>query len=809
MKKHWFKLFLVGAFLALPAYAFKPTAEFGHVGIDRDALKTITRDSSDGSQTFRFSEKAILEIRDSTAGVDEIISARGELSVPKAHCDDELLPECSQRIIDIRNDVINFLKASPPDGENARRKVGRALHTLQDFYSHSNWVEIGNSGANLDLGRRAVPKLAEDDQTCETGFSNLGAGTLTDFGLTDLTTGYFSIVFAAPEGKCNHGLLLDPGIHKDSPGRVGHSAARAAAVLGTRDLINQVLDAPGISGNDEAIRAFMGVKGSLGFVVDDTGSMGPVIAGVKNQVNRIVDLVADDPDKEPDKYILVRFGDPDVGPVFVTDQASSLRRRVNSLFADGGDDCPELSMSGMLNAIDASSSGSSLYLFTDATAKDSSLGSNVVAAARAKNITIHAYLFGSCSPIDPAYYTMTSETGGQLLLLNRTVAETEKLFDLINPSLTGDLQPITISKGNITGTREMSVAIDSSVTNAVFSVGMDVKGQIQLFDPAGVEVLTGVTDISSGKTFTVESPLPGLWKLRIAGNSAYSLSVSGNSKIEFNRFAFVELRGRSGHEGLFPIRGEPLASSIHTAMANVFGDLNSVIFELRSEDGELIKEINLVKGGHEDAANDDFVGEFTLPSDRFRVFLHATALDGSEVVRAFPPVFTGQSVRVSPVGDGATRLLAGRVNNQRFEITNLGLRDTFSVSATDNQGFLAGIRPNSLTLEQNESRIVDVSVDVPVGTPNNTVVTITLVAEGFSTANNVVTSFVVQENSIAGDLDFDGDVDRDDINILILAKGQLASSNTDPRDIDGDGRISILDARKAIRLCTNRRCERE
>jgi len=31
----------------------------------------------------------------------------------------------------------------------------------------------------------------------------------------------------------------------------------------------------------------------------------------------------------------------------------------------------------------------------------------------------------------------------------------------------------------------------------------------------------------------------------------------------------------------------------------------------------------------------------------------------------------------------------------------------------------------------------------------------------------------------------------------------------EPRDIDGDGRILILDARRAIRLCTNRRCARE
>lgn len=811
MKKFRFILILVLVAWTLTsslALAFKPTAEFGHVGIVKDALKKVSRASSDGSQTFKFSEKAILEVRDSTAGVDEIFSSRGEISVPKAHCDDELLPECSQRIIDIKNKVISFLKASPPDGEKARQEVGRALHTLQDFYSHSNWVEIGNTGANLDLGISTVSKLSSTDQTCETGFSNFGAGTLTNFGLTNITTGYFSLVFAAPNGKCNHGLLLDPGIHKDAPGRTGHAAARNSAVLGTKDLIDQILDAPGISGNDKAIRAFMDIKGSLGFVIDDTGSMGRVISGVKNQVSRLVNLVSDDPEKAPDKYILVRFGDPDVGSAFVTDQASSLRNRVNSLFASGGGDCPELSMSGMLNAIDASSAGSSLYLFTDATAKDSSLQGNVIAAARAKDITMHAYLFGSCSPIDPAYHAMTSETGGQLLLLNRTTSETEKLFDLITPSLTGDLQPIFISQSNLSGTKEITIPIDSSVSNAVFSIGMDVKGEIKLIDPNGIEIV-GFTDISSGRIFSINTPVSGLWTIKITGNGGVTISVSGNSEIEFDRFNFVELRGRTGHEGLFPIKGEPLSNTEHSGVANVFGDVSSAVFELRTEAGDLIREINLTKGGDENVANDEFFGSFSLPSDSFRIYLRGTDGDGKEVQRAFPQLFTGQSVKVLPVGDGATRLIAGQINVQRFEVTNLGLTDTFSISATDNQGFVSGINPNSVSLDQNESGIIEVSIDIPNETPNNTVVTLTLVASGFSSANNIVTSFVVQEASILGDLDFDGDVDRDDINILILSKGQLASSNTDPRDIDGDGRISILDARKAMRLCTNRRCSRE
>ena len=57
----------------------------------------------------------------------------------------------------------------------------------------------------------------------------------------------------------------------------------------------------------------------------------------------------------------------------------------------------------------------------------------------------------------------------------------------------------------------------------------------------------------------------------------------------------------------------------------------------------------------------------------------------------------------------------------------------------------------------------------------------------------------------AGDLDGDGDVDRDDISIIKAHRGQPAS--TCPKcDIDEDGIITVLDARKLVRMCTCPRC---
>ena len=61
-------------------------------------------------------------------------------------------------------------------------------------------------------------------------------------------------------------------------------------------------------------------------------------------------------------------------------------------------------------------------------------------------------------------------------------------------------------------------------------------------------------------------------------------------------------------------------------------------------------------------------------------------------------------------------------------------------------------------------------------------------------------------SSVKGDLDSDCDVDRLDLNILLAARNTPAAGEDDPRDLDGDGRITVLDARKLVLLCTQPRC---
>lgn len=59
---------------------------------------------------------------------------------------------------------------------------------------------------------------------------------------------------------------------------------------------------------------------------------------------------------------------------------------------------------------------------------------------------------------------------------------------------------------------------------------------------------------------------------------------------------------------------------------------------------------------------------------------------------------------------------------------------------------------------------------------------------------------------VACDIDGDRDVDRADTNLITAARNQPASGLADPRDADRDGRITVLDARRCVVLCTRPLC---
>lgn len=428
----------------------------GHAGITHNVLQNYT--VSVNGKSLSFSKKAIQQIVDANNNVDYFTPFKIE-----NHFDEESFSAAYTRIIDFKNNVINALINTSPNGSEARKNLGGALHTLQDFYSHSNWIFL-HSFINHQLGRGGFSDPIAARPCPDNNY------TLAGDGLRLLTSEYY---FDAnrPINKCAHGkpLLHEKGIALDFTnyqpyGAIYYPIAFQQAEDAARDFVDQIINDPRLAGKEKEIRILLDAKAMLGFVIDYTKSMYFVMPSIKSQVTQKVYAVKGT-DNAPSEYLLELFADPNVGTPYITSDADAFIAAVNAIQVECCcNDCPELSMSGLLRAVEAADIGSTLYLITDASAKDEYLGPVVSGAAKTKDIKVRSVLNGTCSPVDPAYIDLANETGGQVFLSSAT--NIEKIVDL-----SSDLVNILKTSGSYDNlSTEFNVNIDSSLNKALFSV---------------------------------------------------------------------------------------------------------------------------------------------------------------------------------------------------------------------------------------------------------------------------------------------------------------------------------------------------
>ncbi len=72
----------------------------------------------------------------------------------------------------------------------------------------------------------------------------------------------------------------------------------------------------------------------------------------------------------------------------------------------------------------------------------------------------------------------------------------------------------------------------------------------------------------------------------------------------------------------------------------------------------------------------------------------------------------------------------------------------------------------------------------------------------------ILASVIFTQSALAAtcDIDVDGDIDLNDISLIMAARNTPATGPTDPRDADGDGQITVLDATKCKLQCTLASC---
>jgi hypothetical protein len=731
----------------------------GHPGIVRDGANQVTFASNSG-EVLRFDPTAILEMQTAAARVD----LGSEFWVAAAHCDAEILFMCTKRMVDLKNEAIAAL--SNPltrDPRRAREAVGRALHTVQDFYSHTNWVSspgLSHTSFNPALGRTTITSLWLDQRTC---LDDLGQETLTAYGLTNVTSGYFeaSSEYRAPHGKCLHGLGDGPGLNKDSPSRPFFVPARREAVDATKDFLQQVIDA--VKGDESAVRAFMGVRSSVGFVIDDSGSMGRYINGVNGSVYTLGQEAIADPSNAPDRFVLQTFNDPTIGSPQVYSDYSGLQSALYAIRPVGGGDCPELAMTGVMSAVTAAKDGSSLFVYTDASAKDSGLRGAVGSYAASKKVILNYVVSGSCSPIDPAYYETAARTGGALFLAYNTELATPFLRALSSPKTRLVFSASETLAGDL---RRYRVNVDSAASQLTIAVGTDDIQNIRLIDPDGVDVArnSGVTkliDFYSGAFLTVAAPKAGEWTFEFSGTGKGFANAYVSSPIAIMELDPVEEAGRPEHTGLFPINGQPVLGS-HPQLSTSLIGASADSLEVRKLSGELVSSHAFSAEEVEDLGNDihRYLTRVDIGQEPVRFFLRGKDANGVTFLRAYPTSYAAQSIRVH-VQDAAFALRPGQQKIVHFVIDNLGNESDIEFMAHASEPVIdASFASPTVHIAAGASATVDVPVTVPADSELESVTVLATAVDANDAArtNSTVVSFVVA----SADSDSDGVVDDED-----------------------------------------------
>ena len=165
----------------------------------------------------------------------------------------------------------------------------------------------------------------------------------------------------------------------------------------------------------------------------------------------------------------------------------------------------------------------------------------------------------------------------------------------------------------------------------------------------------------------------------------------------------------------------------------------------------------------------------------------------------------GASAPVTLVGGGAHYSLIV-INTGNVDLVNVVINDATLGIVDFPVGDLAVGRDVVLTSSEIPALEQPGRCQIPGDVTNIATVDGESVATGDVVSDSDPAVVVCQALVAICDVDADGDVDRSDVFAIMAARNTPASGPDDPRDADGNGVITVLDARQCVVQCTNPRC---
>ncbi|XP_076023377.1 von Willebrand factor A domain-containing protein 7-like [Genypterus blacodes] len=699
------------------------------------------------------------------------------------HFDDETIPGGR----DVITTGVAAVKASVKQ-ENfvaGRWTLGQICHTLQDFYSHSNWVELGNSApySALIIPDQQLENLAGlTTPTCR----NCSGGDCTNNLLPDLlqqgllTSGYFNIFSSEkPPGKCSHGGFFDQTSRRDPVGGISkddlgsshgwlHPQAADLAVNATIELLEDIRLAIG----DKNFLLLMGLSQSsvLCFVIDTTGSMSDDIAEAKRVSFSIIDSKRGT-QQEPSAYILVPFNDPGFGPLLMTTNADVFKESINKLSASGGGDIPELCLSGLQLALTAAPPSSEIFVFTDAPAKDAYLKSTITALIESTKSVVTFMLTDVLASRRRRRGVPTSRSMSQLAAqLYRDLAEASggQAIEVTKAGLTLATSVIEDASASAVVTVFQIAKNPGRPDNFTFTVDESLRNMTVYITGRSsltfnLSRSTGVSQDSSQSTgplasFTTAGNLrrlslstdnqTGQWEISVNSNDPYSVKVTGQSSVNF---IYNLVEAHEGAHGDFGLKeGRPLSGGNASLLVTVTGSDTVKVTEVTLVDSS---GPTVVNGSLKSFGGGNFLVTFlNIPAGNYVVRLRAeegtttrsTATSGSFQRQA------STQIRTSSIS------VTAQANRSSIE-PGSSISIPFTVVTTTN-GVANSTGTGTFTVRANNDRSYDStspsSVSITAGSGGQANGTVTLTVPSSAASGTDVTLTIEAENAAASDINY-------------------------------------------------------
>ncbi|KAJ6263716.1 hypothetical protein Dda_2286 [Drechslerella dactyloides] len=632
--------------------------------------------------------RALKEISGANAFVDED-QEKGEL-----HFDGESFTEGQERLVDFANWTIEAVRNN--DSIGARKLLGQALHTVQDFYAHSNYLEMQLAAGSkklvphpgLGIEGTMFHPLAKTVDTCKPCENSIQCTEGCEKNLlpAGLTSGYYGGEPNYPKPskfKCSHGGFLDTssllfgapavyfgqGINKDSksckfsPHVDFHDRAAELATVATRlYIINTVT-----SKITQQQRALL--------FGTDLGAY-----SLWNDYPEWWDYV--------DDFIKLHKRED---PTIVHRRATALRKGWHTFVA----------------AKNVHEHGVAL---ARAVARDKFHPLQFVRRDLPENLTDYS-----------GWKDVATETGGHVIKIGEN-DDIEKTADFLKMLSQPDFAEILSVAGvaQKDAVVDFTFSIDSTLESLLFSTSG--VGSFELFYPDGCRYPLDPSankyvhkrELSDNIAVNITSvPAPGAYKISLRCNGDYTLSISGNSSLFLAGFQFVEIRGRPGHEGAFPIFGSPVTGQSSLVEAYVHGNFTDGAFEFRTKGNEFIVEQSAIKVDTEVLHHGTrFEGESTpIPTDEFMVYMKGVNDKGEEFQRALIHMISPSHVKLSLPKAEAAMLQAGKVATVPVTVLNVAeFDDTYDIFAVDEKDVITHVSQNQMLLKAGETGTFDVTM---------------------------------------------------------------------------------------------------